>query len=126
MSAPAEAGGRPIADYALLSDCHSSALVSSAGSIDWACLRRFDGPSTFAHLLDPERGGRAFVEVAGEVVDRRRRYLPGTMILETELVTSDATLRITDAFAMRRGGAHDPHDQLIRRVVAFNNMTTHT
>ena len=120
MSTPTESGGRPIADYALLSDCHSSALVSSEGSIDWACLRRFDGPSTFAHLLDPERGGRAFVEVDGEVVERRRRYRPGTMILETELVTPDATLRITDAFAMRRGGARDPHHQLIRRVEAVD------
>jgi GH15 family glucan-1,4-alpha-glucosidase len=120
VSTATESGGRPIADYALLSDCHSSALVSSEGSIDWACLRRFDGPSTFAHLLDPERGGRAFVEVDGEVVERRRRYRQGTMILETELVTPDATLRITDAFAMRRGGARDPHHQLIRRVEAVD------
>src|SRR5436189_158123 len=32
----------PIGDYALIGDCHSVALVSCAGSIDWCCAPRFD------------------------------------------------------------------------------------
>jgi len=48
---------RPIGDYGLLSDCHSTALVSCEGSIDWACLRRMDEESTFARILDHDRGG---------------------------------------------------------------------
>jgi GH15 family glucan-1,4-alpha-glucosidase len=53
----------PIAEYALLSDRHSAALVSAGGSIDWLCMPRFDSPSIFAAILDD--GGRALVHPPG-------------------------------------------------------------
>lgn len=37
----------PIADYALLSDRHSAALVSTGDSIDWLCMPRFGNASIF-------------------------------------------------------------------------------
>ena len=107
---------RPIGDYALLSDCHSTALVSSVGSIDWACLRRFDAGSTFARLLDHERGGYFSIIPGGQVLSSSRRYLDATMVLETTLELASGMVVFTDAFAMAIGGSDDPANVLVRRV----------
>jgi GH15 family glucan-1,4-alpha-glucosidase len=72
----------PIADYGFLSDCEVSALVAPGGSIEWMCLPRMDGPSVFGAILD--RGAGAFrLGPADVMVPSARRYLPGTMIVET-------------------------------------------
>lgn len=106
----------PIGDYALISDCHSTALVSRHGSIDWACLRRFDRGSTFAHLLDSDRGGRFLIGVQ-DPTGSSRRYVGDTMVLETTLTSATGTATVTDCFCMRSGGASDPRAELIRRIV---------
>ncbi|MGH2708591.1 MAG: trehalase-like domain-containing protein, partial [Actinomycetota bacterium] len=46
-----------ISDYALLSDCHSAALVSKDGGVDWCCFHRFDARPVFARVLDWNKGG---------------------------------------------------------------------
>ena len=71
-----------IGGYGFLSDCHTSALVSFDGAIEWLCLPRFDSPSVFAALLD--RGaGRLTLRPPGVVVPISRRYRPGTLVVET-------------------------------------------
>jgi Domain of unknown function (DUF5911) len=90
----------PIGDYALLSDCRSAALVSRHGSVDWLCFPRFDGPSVFARLLDHE-AGHFSVRVAG-ATEVTRRYLDGTMVLETTFRTPTGTAVLLDAMAVGR------------------------
>ena len=91
----------PIADYALLSDRHSAALVSRAGSIDWLCFPRFDSPSIFGRLLGEEAGQWSIQ--ATSAIQVTRRYLDRTMVLETTFRTPTGTVAITDALAMGEG-----------------------
>src|SRR5919204_5967607 len=109
----------PIADYALLSDCRSAALVSRAGSVDWLCFPRFDGPSVFARLLDDDAGHFA-IRPAGRA-EVTRAYLDQTMALETTFRTATGTVALTDAMAVGRNerghdlGAGSP-GVLLRRL----------
>ena len=91
----------PIADYALLSDRHSAALVSRDGSIDWLCFPRFDSPSIFGRLLGDEAGHWSIRATSATHVTRR--YLDRTMVLETTFRTPTGTVAITDALAMGDG-----------------------
>ena len=86
----------PIEDYALIGDCHAGALVGRDGSIDWLCLPRFDSGACFAALLGSSEHGRWQVAPTGNVESVHRRYLPGTLILETEFHTSEGVVRLLD------------------------------
>lgn len=86
----------PIADYALLGDCCSAALVSLSGAIDWLCWPRFDSDACFAALLGSSRNGRWRIAPAGPVAGVRRRYRPGTLVLETLFETEDGCVALTD------------------------------
>jgi GH15 family glucan-1,4-alpha-glucosidase len=87
-----------IGEYALLSDCHSAALVSRDGSVDWLCFPRFDQPSVFGKLLDDDAGHWCLSPV--EEATFTRRYLEGTMVLETEVRTPSGLARITEAMSL--------------------------
>ncbi|WP_250034244.1 glycoside hydrolase family 15 protein [Paractinoplanes maris] len=112
----------PIAQHALLSDCHSAALVTTGGSVDWLCFPRFDSPSIFGRLLDDEAGHWRIGPVAAH--RSVRRYLDRTMVLETDLTTATGSVRVTDALALSPGnrghelGRGSPH-LLIRSVTGL-------
>ena len=97
-------GSRPIADYGLLADCNSAALVDRDGSIGWLCLPRYDSPAVFAQILDPE-GGHWHIKPSA-AHRSERRYLPGTLVVETTFVTESGSVRLTDAMAFLEGQRH--------------------
>lgn len=83
-----------ISDYAFLSDCRSSALVSRDGSVDWLCWPRFDSPSLFGGVLDPEAGSWSIAPDGEYTVERQ--YLPGTLILQTRFRTEGGVALLED------------------------------
>jgi GH15 family glucan-1,4-alpha-glucosidase len=95
-----------IEDYALLGDLHTAALVSTAGSIDWLCLPRFDSPAAFAALLHNYEAGHWTLAPAGASHCRARRYAGNTLVLETDWVTADGAVRVIDFMPPR---ADTPH-----------------
>ena len=101
-----------IEDYALIGDCETAALVGRDGSIDWLCVPRFDSPACFAALLGTPEHGRWLVSPAAPVRAIRRRYRPGTLILETEFETEAGVVMLVDCMPVR---SDTPH--LIRMVV---------
>lgn len=91
-----------IEDYALIGDCQTAALVAKDGSIDWLCWPRFDSPACFAALLGGPENGRWRIAPAEEPVNVTRRYLPGTMILETLFETATGSVAVTDFMAVEK------------------------
>jgi alpha,alpha-trehalase len=98
----------PIAQYGFLSDCETGALVAPSGAVEWLCLPRFDSPSVFGALLDRDAGmfrlGPADVDVPAD-----RRYLPGTMVLETSWGTRGGWIIVRDVLLM--GPWHHENDR---------------
>jgi GH15 family glucan-1,4-alpha-glucosidase len=92
-------------DYALLSNTHSAALVSRQGSVDWLCLPCFDSDACFAALLGTKQHGSWQVSPTSMVHAIKRRYLPGTMVLESEVSSGDGHYRLLDfmPFPQSRG-----------------------
>jgi len=107
---------RPIADYGMLADCHSAAHVDRGGSIDWLCLPHYDSSAIFARILDPDAGHWSIRPA--EPFTSTRRYLPGTLVLETTFTTDSGVVRLTDAMAVPAGqrghdlGKDAPHEVL--------------
>jgi alpha,alpha-trehalase len=124
----------PIGSYGFLSDCHTSALVSFNGNVEWLCFPRFDSPSAFAALLD--RGaGHMLLRPKGVIVPIARRYEPGTLVLETTWVTDSGWVVVKDALtiadwvaadgdeANRRGRpdtAHENDCSLLRTIACID------
>jgi len=89
----------PIAEYGLLSNCEQSCLVAPDGAVEWLCLPRPDSPSVFAALLDRSAGTFRFGPSNAQV-PQQRRYVPGTMVLETTWQTPTGWMTVQDFLAV--------------------------
>jgi alpha,alpha-trehalase len=89
----------PIADYAFLSDCEVTALIAPSGAVEWMCLPRMDSPSVFGAILDRDAGRfRLGPENVSEPADRR--YLPGTLVVETSWDCDEGWIVVHDCLLM--------------------------
>jgi alpha,alpha-trehalase len=119
--------GVPIADHALLSDCHSAAMVTRSGSIDWLCFPRFDSPAVFARLLDDDAGH--WLITPDEVQEVARSYLGSSLVLRTVFTTAHARVQLTDGLLVGLGerdhdlGSASPH-LLVRHVECLDGNAT--
>jgi alpha,alpha-trehalase len=104
----------PIADYGFLSDGEVTALIAPSGSVEWLCLPRMDGPSVFGSLLDRDAGWFKFGP-ADIAVPADRRYLPGTMVLETTWGSGEGWVIIHDCLVMGPWKHHNPERGSHRR-----------
>ena len=108
-----------ISDYAVIGDCHTVALVGRDASIDWWCPERFDSPSVFARLLDPD-AGHCSIRIDGQS-SSSRAYVQDTNVLTTTLSNTDGDLEVTDcmpvaAFDPTRPAAVDAAHCILRRL----------
>ena len=78
------------------------------GQVEWLCLPRPDSPSVFGALLDRSAGVFGFFP-EGVTVPSQRRYVPGTMVLETTWRTPSGWVLVHDCLSVGEwtaGGAY--------------------
>ena len=76
---------KAIADYGIIGDGLTTALVGDDGAVEWMCLPCMDSPSVFAAILDDEKGGAFTIKPDGEEWDSVQKYIPRTNILLTSI-----------------------------------------
>lgn len=108
----------PIADYAVLGDGYTAALVSRCGSIDWLCLPNFDSPASFAALLGSPSNGRWLLTIP-DAIEVTRRYVGDSFVLETTYTSPSGSARVTDAMPTGDGRA-----DLVRRLEVLTGSVT--
>lgn len=130
----------PIDSYGLIGNMRTAALVGEDGSIDWLCLPQFDAPSTFAAILDDQKGGRFRITAVGADgggilpspaaaggndggIQARHFYWPDTNVLMTRFRSADAVGELLDFMPIRASEHEHDIPDLVRIVqVEFGTM----
>ncbi len=104
---------QPIEAHGVIGDQGTAALVAGDGTVDFLCWPGFDGPSVFAALLDPERGGAWSIAPALDGARRRQMYLPDTNVLLTRFPAPAGVGEVADFMPFPEP---DGTPRLVRRV----------
>jgi GH15 family glucan-1,4-alpha-glucosidase len=108
-----------IEDYGIIGDLHTVALVGRDGSIDWLCLPRFDSAACFAKLLGDDSHGSWRLAPKGADGATHRHYREDSLVLESEFVTPEGTVRVTDCMPIR-----ESHPEVVRLVEGVRGRVT--
>jgi GH15 family glucan-1,4-alpha-glucosidase len=105
----------------MIGDCHSAALISREGSIDWLCVPHFDSPACFAALVGTAENGHWSISPAEPIRRIRRHYREGTLILETEFETDSGSVTLIDCMTPQT-----ERPELVRMVVGTRGQVQMT
>jgi GH15 family glucan-1,4-alpha-glucosidase len=108
----------PIAEYGLIGDTRTAALVGADGAIDWFCVPRFDGQPVFGRLVGGPSAGTFRLGPVGPATLVERRYRRHTATLETTWSVGGSRLTLTDAMVAEVAGRLLPATLLVRRLSA--------
>lgn len=95
-----------IEDHALIGDMRTAALVTKGGTIDWLCLPAFDSDACLAALVGNSKNGHWTITPTVPILEVQRRYRKNTLVLETDFITENGTVRLVDFMVPQRGHAH--------------------
>jgi GH15 family glucan-1,4-alpha-glucosidase len=104
-----------IGHYGLVGDTRTAALCSADGSLDWLCLPRFDGAPVFGRLVGGDAAGCFRLSPTAGSAVTRRRYHPGSTVLETKWRTPVGELTLTEGMVADVPGRLLPPNLLVRR-----------
>lgn len=110
-------GREDLRTYAAIGDGRTVALIAADGGIDWMPMPNLDSAPVFARIVDDADGGCIELAPDGEYTVRRR-YLPGTNVLQTTFTTPGGVATVTDALVTGVAGRL-PWAQLVRRIAGM-------
>jgi GH15 family glucan-1,4-alpha-glucosidase len=112
---------QPIENHGVIGDLHTAALVGMDGSVDFMCFPRFDSPSVFAALLDPNRGQFQIAPAQADDFRPKQLYFPDTNVLLTRFLSRDGVAEISDFMPIQQMGRCQG---LVRRVKVVRGEIT--
>ncbi|KGE12823.1 glycoside hydrolase family 15 protein [Sphingobacterium deserti] len=112
-----------IADYGIIGNMQTCALVGMNGSIDFLCGPRFDSPSVFARLLDHDGGGFFQIVPQMENVTTKQLYLPETAVLITRFFSEQGIVEITDYMPVNNDAGHGCNS-IVRKIKSIRGDVT--
>ena len=108
----------PIENHGIVGDLNTVALVALDGTVDFCCFPRFDSPTIFASLLDPERGGHFRISPELNGAKRKQLYLPDSNVLLTRILSSEGVAEIYGLSMLTRDLQDRPDSATTFAVVA--------